>query len=246
MNDSEKNNCVVLSRETSKRLVKDVKDLIKSPLDNEGIYYKHDEQNILKGYAYICGPKDSIYFGGNYFYEFNFPQDYPHTPPKVTFLNKGGNNGNTKFHPNMYKNGKICLSILNTWRGDTWTGCQSIRSILLTILSIMDNKPLLHEPGYTTSDKDFYPYSKIINYKNLEYSVCYILLNKATDLTLYQTIFKENIKNQFIKNKELLQEIINNSITMEPNEYILQTTIYKLVEKIDWNKINNEFNKIII
>ena len=42
----------------------------KSPLDSEGIYYKHDESNMLLGYAYICGPKDSMYFGGNYFYKF--------------------------------------------------------------------------------------------------------------------------------------------------------------------------------
>jgi len=61
-------NTIIISKETTKRLIKDVKDLIKSPLDEEGIYYKHDETNILKGYAYICGPKDSVYFGGNYFY----------------------------------------------------------------------------------------------------------------------------------------------------------------------------------
>jgi ubiquitin-protein ligase len=67
---------------------------------------------MLLGYAYICGPKDSMYFGGNYFYKFEFPYDYPHRPPKMTFMNT---DGKTRFHPNMYKTGKICLSILNTW-----------------------------------------------------------------------------------------------------------------------------------
>ena len=52
-------NTIVLSKETTKRLLKDVRELIKHPLDSDGIYYKHDESNILKGYVYICGPKDS-------------------------------------------------------------------------------------------------------------------------------------------------------------------------------------------
>jgi len=47
---------VVLSRETTKRLIKDIREMIKNPLDDDGIYYKHDETNILEGYAYISGP----------------------------------------------------------------------------------------------------------------------------------------------------------------------------------------------
>lgn len=46
--------------------------MIKNPLETEGIYYKHDESNILKGYVYICGPKDTLYFGGNYFLRLHF------------------------------------------------------------------------------------------------------------------------------------------------------------------------------
>ena len=192
---------IIISRETTKRLLKDVRELIKNPLHEEGIYYKHDDSNMLKGYAYICGPKDSVYYGGNYFYEFHFPYDYPHTPPKVIFLNMGGIDGQTRFHPNMYKNGKMCLSILNTWKGDQWTGCQSIRTVLLTILSILDNAPLLHEPGFNETHRDFTPYNQIIMYKNLEYSVCYFLQNKATNLKLLKSMFEAEIKNQFIKNK---------------------------------------------
>ena len=70
MSIEDKNETIVISRETTRRLLKDVRELIKNPLDDEGIYYKHDETEMLKGYAYICGPKDSVYFGGNYFYEF--------------------------------------------------------------------------------------------------------------------------------------------------------------------------------
>lgn len=242
--DSTNSDTIVISRETTKRLLKDVRELIKNPLHEEGIYYKHDESDMLKGYAYICGPKDSVYFGGNYFYELNFPYDYPHRPPKVTFLNMGGLDGHTRFHPNMYKNGKMCLSILNTWKGDQWTGCQSIRTILLTILSILDDAPLLHEPGFSNTHKDFIPYNEIIKYRNLEYSVCHILQNKAKNLKSITKMFEENIKDQFIKNKDSIKQNIENFEKSDNTYY--QTSIYNLKLNIDWTFIKNEFKKINI
>ena len=238
---SENNQSVVVSRDTVKRLINDIKDIRKSPLDSEGIYYKHDDTNLLLGYAYICGPKDSMYFGGNYFYKIDFPYDYPHRPPKMTFMNK---DGKTRFHPNMYKNGKICLSILNTWKGDQWTGCQSIRSILLTIVSILDNNPLLHEPGFTRIHRDCERYNKIIRYKNFDFSINKMMLNKVTDIVFYTDLFKEEIQFQFNKNKEDLTQIVGEmkDITTE----IVTTGIYNLNENIDWTYICSEFNSIKI
>ena len=42
--DTTKN--IIITKEVIKRLLFDVKDLLKSPLDNEGIYYKHDDEDI--------------------------------------------------------------------------------------------------------------------------------------------------------------------------------------------------------
>ena len=53
----------------------------------------------------------------------------------------------TRFNPNFYRNGKVCLSILNTWEGEKWSSCQSIRSILITLQMTMNETPLLNEPG---------------------------------------------------------------------------------------------------
>jgi|TARA_B110000285_G_scaffold89599_1_gene102710 ubiquitin-protein ligase len=238
---SENNQSVVVSRDTVKRLINDIKDIRKSPLDSEGIYYKHDDTNLLLGYAYICGPKDSMYFGGNYFYKIDFPYDYPHRPPKMTFMNK---DGKTRFHPNMYKKGKICLSILNTWKGDQWTGCQSIRSILLTIVSILDNNPLLHEPGFTEAHIDCKRYNKIIQYKNVDFSINNIMLNKVTDIVFYTDLFKDEIYSQFNKNKENLMQLLD-SMKDTKNENVI-TGIYGLNEDINWTRICSDFNSIKI
>ena len=140
---------VFISKETIQRLLKDVREMM--TVTETGIYYKHSETDMLCGYALIVGPEDSLYDGGYYYYKFKFPPDYPHSPPLVEFLT---NDGVTRMHPNMYKNKRMCISILNTWRGDQWTGCQTIKSVLLTIMSLLDSKPLLNEPGITEHNSE--------------------------------------------------------------------------------------------
>ena len=141
-----------ISRETIQRLVKDIKQVIKEDISKDGIYYKHDETNMLLGYALIIGMENTPYEYGYFLFKFNFPEDYPFTPPVVSYLT---NDGKTRFHPNLYKNEKVCLSILNTWKGEGWTSCQNIKSVLLTLKSILDNKPLTHEPGISEKHKEF-------------------------------------------------------------------------------------------
>ena len=57
----------VITRETQRRLIKDIKELVINPLTTEGIYYAHDESNILTGFALIIGPKETIYADGFFF-----------------------------------------------------------------------------------------------------------------------------------------------------------------------------------
>ena len=152
---------VVISTETTKRLLKDIKHIIKNPLTSEGIYYIHDEANILKGYAMIVGPSDTPYFGGYYFFKFNFPTNYPYAPPSVKYCTNGEN---IRFNPNLYTNGKVCVSILNTWEGDKWSACQTINSILLTLCSLLNKEPLLNEPGIKSNNQYLGIYNKIIEY----------------------------------------------------------------------------------
>jgi ubiquitin-conjugating enzyme E2 Z len=155
---------ITIKKETIQRLIKDVKQLKKYPLHDNNIYYLHDEENILKGYALIIGSSDTPYFGGYYFFELNYPQDYPHSPPKVIFVTNGDN---IRFNPNLYTSGKVCISLLNTWRGDQWTSCQTISSVLLTLGTLLCKNPLLNEPGISIYHRDFNNYTKIIEYKNM-------------------------------------------------------------------------------
>ena len=131
----------IITNETIRRLLKDVKQIMKHPLTDNGIYYIHDDTDMTKGYAMIIGQKDTIYYGGYYFFSFDYPLDYPFSPPKVSYMT---NDGKTRFNPNLYICGKVCVSILNTWTGEKWSSCQTINSILLTLFTLLNNEPFLN------------------------------------------------------------------------------------------------------
>lgn len=204
----------IITNETIRRLLKDVKQIMKHPLTDNGIYYIHDDNDMTKGYAMIIGQKDTIYYGGYYIFTFDFPFDYPFSPPKVTFMT---NDGQTRFNPNLYICGKVCVSILNTWSGEKWSSCQTINSILLTLCTLLNNEPLLNEPGQNSNSKDFISYHKSIQYTNIDYAICDIIINNETYDYIYK-LFYNIMKEQFIINfDELLTFVQSQSkeVTLE-------------------------------
>ena len=166
-----------VKKDALRRIISDIKELMKNPLTAHGIYYEHDETDMLKGRALIIGPADTPYADGFYFFTFQFPSNYPHAPPKVEFCT---GDGVTRFNPNLYRTGKVCLSILNTWKGEQWSGCQTISSVLLALCTVLNDEPLLNEPGITKTHRDYEGYNEIIKYKNIEVAILGMLASVAS------------------------------------------------------------------
>jgi len=228
----------VITNDTVRRLLKDVKQIIKYPLTDNGIYYIHDEDDMTKGYAMIIGPTDTPYYGGYYFFSFDYPVDYPFSPPKVTFMT---NDGNTRFGPNLYRCGKVCVSILNTWNGDKWSSCQTINSILLTLCSLLNDTPLLNEPGQGKNSKDFVPYQKSIQFKNIDVAICDMIINNHNKTNhhicqMFYTIMKE----QFNNNYDKLFEYVKNQ---DKEISIQQVAIYNMNSIIDYSALETKLIK---
>ena len=222
-----------ISKQTIQRLLNDIKQIIKYPLTENGIYYSHDETDLLKGYALIIGPSDTPYYGGYYLFEFKFTNDYPYKPPTVNFHTNGEN---IRFNPNLYKCGKVCISLLNTWSGEQWTSCQTISTILLTLCTILSNNPLLNEPGITKTHADLQNYNKIIEYSNINIAICDIV-NKHIQIFKPQfNVFYTIIKNHFINNYEDLVKRCNENIE-KYNVEIVQTDMYLLTVYINYPKL---------
>ena len=76
--------------------------------------------------ATILGPSESPYAGGIYKLEIIFPTNYPFKPPKIRFITP-------IYHPNINKQGSICLDILNI----NWSPILSITKLLLSICSLL-------------------------------------------------------------------------------------------------------------
>jgi ubiquitin-conjugating enzyme E2 Z len=227
----------IISKETINRLLKDVKQIIKSPLTENGIYYIHDDTDMLKGYAMIVGPSDTPYFGGYYFFELCYPVDYPHSPPKVKYCTNGDS---IRFNPNLYTCGKVCVSLLNTWRGDQWTSCQTISTVLLTLCSLLCNDPLLNEPGVnkTLNSVDIKNYNEIITYANLDVAVCNIVRKKKGVYQDFFNSFESFIKENFLKNYDAFLEFSKTkNSNMKGNVTNITTQYYCLNITIDYNKV---------
>ena len=136
-------------------------------------------------------------------FEFNYPTEYPFVPPKLNYLT---NDGKTRFNPNLYRNGKVCISLLNTWKGEQWTSCQTIESILLSLVALLHNEPLLNEPGIKKTHRDFKSYNTIIQYKNYETAILGVLTQKILPPTFsgFFSIIKKHFKDH---EKKILDEL---------------------------------------
>jgi len=229
---------VIISKDTFRRLVKDVKDIIVNPLISHGIYYIHNEDDMLNGKALIIGPSETPYENGYYLFNFKFPSNYPYSPPIVSFRT---NDGHTRFNPNLYVQGKVCISILNTWQGEQWTGCQTISSILLALCTLLNNTPLLNEPGITVKHTDFLTYNTIITYKNFETAMLHVLTNEYTieKFRMFTDIIKTHFLEKFEKNVERINELCKTSPKKK-----LQTTIYKMDVLIDYPSLLEKFHNV--
>lgn len=238
-----------ISRETTKRLIHDITDIYRNPLHSEGIYYQHDDQNMLKGYALIIGPKDTPYENGFYLFEFFFPENYPQQPPILKFLNCD-NKHLMRFNPNLYRNGKVCLSILNTWRGDGWTSSQTIRSVLLTLTTVLCEHPLLNEPGCHKNHMDFDKYNKLVTYKNYQVSFCGILMKELhypcfdlfyTTMKQYALEHKDTIMKHFYDTLE--RDIMVTNKGRQIKKEVIQTSMYNLHIPINYDELEDTMKK---
>jgi ubiquitin-conjugating enzyme E2 Z len=225
-----------ITKETINRLLKDVRNIMKNPLTDNGIYYVHDDEDILKGYAMIVGQSDTPYFGGFYLFKFQYGWDYPYSPPVVTYHT---NDGVIRFNPNLYVNGKVCVSILNTWRGEQWTSCQTISTILLTLSTLLCKNPIVNEPGIFVNSSDCNPYTDIIQYSNIKIAICDMIQQKPGVFPNEFRMFAPFMKENFLKNYDAILEFLNGK--RGTPVYTQRTRIYSMNISINYDMIYHMF-----
>ena len=181
---------------------------------------------------FISGPKDTPYENGIFEFHATFPSNYPEGPPQVLIHTTGNNS--IRFNPNLYKCGKVCLSLLGTWagqEGEKWNPKNStFLQVLVSIQSlILVDNPYFNEPGYeksmnttkgkTESDK----YNEPLHVGTIKYAINDMIKNPPPSMV-------EVIKSHFSSKKD---EII------EKTEKWLNQCVSK-DEKKELEKVRNE------
>lgn len=91
--------------------------------------------------ALIVLNPDSLYYGGYFKAIMKFPKAYPYEPPDFRFERP-------LWHPNIYPDGRLCISILHApgddmmsgeLAGERWTPVQRVESILISVISLLDD-----------------------------------------------------------------------------------------------------------
>ena len=121
-----------------RRLMAEYKQLTLNP--PEGIIAGPiDEENFFEWEALITGPEGTCFEGGVFTARLTFPNDYPLSPPKMQFVSD-------MFHPNIYPDGRVCISILHAPGDDPmgyessaerWSPVQSVEKVLLSVVSML-------------------------------------------------------------------------------------------------------------
>jgi hypothetical protein len=144
------------------------------------------------------------------------------------------NDGMTRFNPNLYKCGKVCVSILNTWAGDKWSSCQTINSVLLTLCSLLNDAPLENEPGQSKSSSDFIPYQKSIEFKNIDFAICDIVNRSTRKIPQPFEMFYPFMKQRFLTNYSAILNFVQNKIKESDSSSRQTVNIYNMSTKIDY------------
>ena len=166
-----------LPTNVQRRILSDIKELKNDKdLNKNGIFYYINDEDLTKVWVVIFGSENTPYYHCPFFFKFEFGQHYPLKPPSGIFLTS---NRKTRFNPNLYVDGKICLSILGTWQGPSWTPVMTIKTVIMSIIAlVMNENPLVNEPGYERSKQEALDeYNKIVQYRSIDYAFCDQLKN---------------------------------------------------------------------
>lgn len=139
-----------------KRAQKEHKILQSSGAIPDGVYVRTWESRLDLFRVLFVGPDDTPYASAPFIMDFYLPTDYPQSPPQAFFHSWSGSSGLGgvgRVNPNLYEDGKICLSLLGTWEGNKSEGWVSAKSTMLQLfLSLLGlvlvRQPYFNEAGY--------------------------------------------------------------------------------------------------
>ena len=117
----------------------------------DGVFVRTWESRLDLLRVLIVGPQGTPYEFAPFVIDFQFTNSFPSQPPGAFFHSWTGNLG--RINPNLYEDGKICLSLLGTWdageRNEAWSDKSTILQILVSLMGlVLVREPYYNEAGY--------------------------------------------------------------------------------------------------
>lgn len=219
-----------------KRINSDIQELGSNlkELNENGIYWHIDEDNLREIFIVITGQEGTPYANAPFFFKFTYPENYPLIPPEGKFCTS---DGETRFNPNLYVEGKICLSILGTWSGPSWTPVMTMKTIIMSIIAlVMSSEPLKNEPGWENASKqDIDEYNDVVEFRSLKVGIIDQLTNCQLCFRPMYEQMVERFKMDFMKIMERIErnlEKFKNPVVIKPR--------YGRQSKIDYSSLKTE------
>lgn len=218
---------------------------------SSSVFVRCDEDRLDIMKVLITGPADTPYANGCFEFDVYFPQDYPNSPPFINLETTG--NHSVRFNPNLYNDGKVCLSVLNTWHGrpeEKWNPqTSSFLQVLVSIQSlILVSEPYFNEPGYERSrgTPSGTASSREYDANIRQATVKWAMLEQIRDPS---PCFKEVIQNHFwLKRHEILSQCEQWICEMESYSHDKRTGRHiahsTLALKRHYNQLREEFSKM--
>lgn len=142
-----------------------------------GMIVRACESTVDRFRAGIVGPEGTPYADVIFFFDIRLGPKYPVMPPHVWFHSHG-----RRLNPNLYDDGRVCLSILGTWDGDDIESWNAKTSNLLRVLLSLQALVFVEEPYYNEAGygkqkgtKEGHTNSRMYNESALLLSMRYIL-----------------------------------------------------------------------
>lgn len=113
-----------------------------------GIWVKGFDDRIDLYSVMFRGPEKTPYEDGLFLFDFQLSADYPAAPPLCNYISYC----NDRLNPNLYEDGKVCVSLLGTWAGrgtEVWTSSSTLLQVIVSIQGlILVSEPYFNEAGF--------------------------------------------------------------------------------------------------
>ncbi|KAI8601300.1 hypothetical protein EDD21DRAFT_374849 [Dissophora ornata] len=190
-----------------KRIAKEHAILSSSLPDGIRVRTFEDRVDLLR--VLIQGPDHTPYRNALFLFDFKLTNQFPSQPPIAFFHSWTGGIG--RINPNLYEDGNVCLSLLNTWHGkdqtETWTPSSSILQLLISLQGLV----LVPEPYYNEAGfEKFVGTKEAARNSNLYNEKVYLLSLKTIQTILNNppAPFEKEVRHFYFEQGKLEQTVI--------------------------------------